>query len=416
MSVEALRESLENISQAVLVVGPDLAILFANRPYGEMFELDPEYLVPGRSFEAQMRHLAERGEYGPGDADKLVADRLKPIIERQSWQLDRQRPNGTSLYITGTALPSGCYVFTFTDITERVQAAARLEQAVLERTVQYRDAKEHVERALARLNEAHSELRQASHLIDEGVQYASRIQAALLPDLHAHGGLLADVGVIWQPVQALGGDLYWLSRLGDECVVAIMDCTGHGVPGALLSAIAAAGLGNILNQHRERDPAAILRQLNRAVQRALQQDRPGSEFDDGLEAAICVVQPKLGRLRFAGANRPLVLQGAGGPREIKGDRRSIGYRDCDPEFAFTVHDVDLTPETVCYLYTDGVTDQLSAESGRLFGRHRLLDSLRDLDAPSIETRLHGLRTRLDSFRAGGKRVDDMAMIGFRAAL
>jgi serine phosphatase RsbU (regulator of sigma subunit) len=416
MSVEALRESLENISQAVLVVDSNLDILFVNQPYGEMFDLTPEYMTPGRPFVAQIRHLAERGEYGPGDPDELVAARLKPVVERKTWHLDRVRPNGTALYITGTALPSGSYVFTFTDITERVQAAARLEQAVVERTAQYRDAKEHVERALERLNEAHSELRQASKLIDDGVQYASRIQASLLPDLRAHGGLLADVGVIWQPVQAVGGDLYWLSRAGDDCVVAIMDCTGHGVPGALLSAIAASGLGSILNQHRERDPGAILRQLNRSVQLALQQDRPGSEFDDGLEAAVCVVQPKLGKLRFAGANRPLLLHGKGEPREIKGDRRSIGYRDCDANFAFTVHDVDLDPDTVCYLYTDGITDQLSSQTGRLFGRRRLHEALAGFDAPTIDTRLRSLCTHLDDFRAGARRVDDMAMIGFRAAM
>ncbi len=392
-------QALDSVLQGILIVDRALAIVLANRQYLEMFEVDPAFAAPGRPLDALLHHLAERGEFGPGDAAAQVEERMAPIRAGEHWVQDRRRRNGTHLFITGHDLAGGGYVLTFTDVTAHMQAVYRLEQAVANRTREYRVAKETAEAA--------------HRLIDQSLSYASRIQASMLPDLAAHGGLLAEVAALWQPVQPVGGDLYWIGRDGDRCVVAVMDCTGHGVPGAFMAAAARATLDSVLRQSGYGDPARILAEMNRLVRQTLRQEQPGPGSDDGLDAAICVVEPRAGRLRYAGARVPLVVQGPSAATLIRPDRHSLGYRRSRPDFPFTTHELPLVPGTAFYLYTDGLTDQFGGSPRQLFGPRRLLDALRSLDGPMAE-RVAEIGARLEAWRGPEARVDDLTLVGFTA--
>src|SRR5260221_9561185 len=129
-----------------------------------------------------MCQLAERGKSGAGAAADLVEQRLARVRARQSWAFDRQRADGSFMFITGHELPDGGYVFTFTDVTERVEAAQRLEQLVDERTHQYRLAKDEAVGALAQATRANEALSVANHRIGQSLAYARRIQSSMLPD------------------------------------------------------------------------------------------------------------------------------------------------------------------------------------------------------------------------------------------
>ncbi len=295
--------------------------------------------------------------------------------------------------------------------------ARTLEERVDQRTLELEREKEGVERALAQLNAAHAELNKVNRRINESIRYASRIQSSLLPDAAALPELFRDIAVGWQPRDVVGGDFYWIGRFAGRCLVAVMDCTGHGVPGAFMTAIAASVLDRILHEHCHDDPAQILQLLNRLIKASLRQDGRDQApetvgSDDGLDAAVCLVDEAARSLTFAGANIPLLYARGGVLHEIKGDRHSLGYRSSQADFNFSNHVIMLEEGMAFYLATDGVTDQVGGDHRRLFGRRRLRHALEGgLDLP-MERQMERLFAILADYRGGESRRDDLTFIGF----
>jgi serine phosphatase RsbU (regulator of sigma subunit) len=299
---------------------------------------------------------------------------------------------------------------------ELTELARTLEQRVNDRTLELARQKDGVERALAQLNEAHAELNKVNRHINESIRYASRIQTSLLPDNSSLDGVLHDIAVGWAPRDVVGGDFYWIGRFGDRCIIAVMDCTGHGVPGAFMTAIVASVLDRILHEHCHDNPAMILQLLNRLVKASLRQehhDQTGDIIsDDGLDAAICLIDNQRGTLTYAGASIPLIYALDGHIHEVKGDRHSLGYRTSRADFAFTNHVVPMSAGMSFYLATDGVTDQIGGPNRRLFGRRRLYDALREGQGLSMNAQMQRIFLILSDYRGQESRRDDMTFIGF----
>ncbi|WP_431855855.1 SpoIIE family protein phosphatase [Azospirillum sp.] len=297
------------------------------------------------------------------------------------------------------------------EIADMGRAFGYFVDEVGRRETALRAAKDEAEHAYAQLASANASIR-------EGMRYAQRIQQSLLPDVDAHGGLLEDLAVAWQPLDAVGGDYYWIGAQGGRCVIAVMDCTGHGVPGAFMTAIAASALARILQDHGQDhdhghdDPAVILTALNTLVRGALRQDRPEATSNDGLDAAIVVLDPAARRLSFAGANMPLFYDDGQELHLIKGDRHSLGYRESRPDFEFQRHDLDLAPGMRFYLMTDGITDQIGGPTRRLFGRRRVQDLLRAGAHLPMQAQVQQLLDALAEYRGEESRRDDQTFIGF----
>ncbi|HVI51256.1 MAG TPA: SpoIIE family protein phosphatase [Candidatus Sulfotelmatobacter sp.] len=300
------------------------------------------------------------------------------------------------------------------DLTE---LARTLEQRVAERTLELAREKEGVERALTQLNEAHAELNKVNRHINESIRYASRIQSSLLPDSAALDGILSDIAVGWAPRDVVGGDFYWIGRFGNRCLIAVMDCTGHGVPGAFMTAIVASVLDRILHEHCHDDPAMILQLLNRLVKSSLRQDHHDvvvdlASSDDGLDAAICLIDTDRDTLTYAGANIPLIYAQGQELREIKGDRHSLGYRTSLSDFAFTNHILPIERGQSFYLATDGVTDQVGGPTRRLFGRRRLLQALESGRDLPMRKQMERVFMILADYRGDEPRRDDLTFVGF----
>jgi serine phosphatase RsbU (regulator of sigma subunit) len=284
--------------------------------------------------------------------------------------------------------------------------ARDLEQRVQDRTRELELQKEGVERANA-------ELEKANRFISDGIRYASRIQTALLPDTSALEGAVDEFTVGWRPFDIVGGDYYWTGTFGDKTVVAVMDCTGHGVPGAFMTAVVSSILARILHHHGHDDPAVILALLNFLVKSALRQDRADAPADDGLDAAICVFDHNRSVATFAGANLPLMVWSGDHMRIIRGDRRSLGYRDSPPDATFASHEVPILPGAIFYLYTDGLIDHMGGPNNRLFGRRRLQEALTGLACLPLEEQKEKLFAILDHWRGEQPCRDDMTFIAIR---
>ncbi|MBB4286135.1 SpoIIE family protein phosphatase [Roseospira goensis] len=297
---------------------------------------------------------------------------------------------------------------------------AELEERVAQRTRALADAmdelaaeKEETDSAFARLDEAHRDLERANRLVLESIQYARRIQTSLLPDKRALDGRVRDLHVCWEPLDVVGGDYFWLERCADgSALLVVVDCTGHGVPGAFMTLVVASELDRILHDQGLRRPSDILRALDRQVRARLRQDRPDSDSDDGLEAAVCLWEPGPATLTFSGAGLPLLYVEDGALHEVRGDRAWLGYRTLPAAESFTDHVVTVRPGMAFYMITDGVPDHMGGEPRRLLGRRRLGRIMLGNQGRPMAEQLAALRRDLESWRGAEPRRDDMTMIGF----
>ncbi|MCP5368996.1 MAG: CHASE2 domain-containing protein [Hyphomicrobiales bacterium] len=277
--------------------------------------------------------------------------------------------------------------------------------------------------------EAREAIRIAHEQIRESVEYASRIQRSLLPAADALAALADDAFIIWEPRDQVGGDFYWVAAVGEDgpdgpggpggpggpdgYVVLLADCTGHGVPGALMTTIAMTALGRALGETA--DPAELLATLNRQIKTALGQDGAAGLSDDGLELGICLVRPAAGTLRFAGARFSLFVAGPDGGEieEVKGDRKGIGYREVPMDQTFSAQDLDLVPGQSFYMTSDGLIDQVGGPKLRGFGKKKFKAILTEAADQPMAERGRRLLDALAEHQGAAGRLDDVSVIGFR---
>ncbi|MDM8549968.1 SpoIIE family protein phosphatase [Desulfobacterales bacterium HSG2] len=261
--------------------------------------------------------------------------------------------------------------------------------------------------------------------IMESIQYASLIQSALLPTLEDIKMHLPESFLLWMPRDIVGGDIIFFAeypsagseRRCNDFLLAVIDCTGHGVPGALLTMLACSELKRITGDDECRDPGEILRRLNASVKTLLRQQKQGGSSNEGMDAAVCFISPRESVIRFAGAGLPLICVRNGELKSIKGDRRSIGYRRTDINFVFTSHTVDIAEGISFYMATDGFEDQLGEHTGSRFGvkrfsKKRFGELIRTHSDLSFREQRELLFNAYEAHRGGMERQDDVTVVGF----
>ncbi len=272
---------------------------------------------------------------------------------------------------------------------------------------------------LARLEETHGKLEQANRLVMESLGYARRIQGATLPEPGALAGSGLEVGVLWEPLQMVGGDYYWMEEVGGRSIIIVADCTGHGIPGAFLSLIVATALEHILHVEKLYGPAEILAALDGRVRTRLRQDGRCATSDDGVECGICVWDRAAGDVVFAGAGLSLTYSEGGAAHRIRGAKRGLGFASRRAD-ALNLEEVRIPANagTTFFLMTDGVSDQMGSPSPgqrRLLGHAGLGEILvrhRELPVPD---QMAALKDDLARYRGAEKARDDMTVVAFRRA-
>lgn len=294
-----------------------------------------------------------------------------------------------------------------------------LEERVQERTQDLECQKLEVERAFGELDRAHRDLSLANGRLLESHRYARRIQTAMLPEPGVLGDVVREMQVLWEPLHLVGGDWYWLERRGDLALILLVDCTGHGVPGAFITLVVASAVEQVLREREHWDPAAMLRALDREVRRRLRQDRPslGSEreSDDGLDAAILVWDAGAGRLTYAGVGGiPLLCVHADGrAATVRGSRGHLGYQSLPPPREIVSQTIAVESGATFFMMTDGISDQMGGEPRRLLGRRRVLEWLQANAAEDLAEQVQGLCAMLERYRNGETRRDDMTLVALR---
>jgi serine phosphatase RsbU (regulator of sigma subunit) len=258
----------------------------------------------------------------------------------------------------------------------------------------------------------------------DSIEYASIIQRALLPNEDILSKHFEDYFILWQPRDVIGGDIYLVEELNqDEVIIMVIDCTGHGVPGAFVTMLVKAiqHQATAAIQHSSSiNPANILTQFNQRIKQLLQQEKMDSESNVGFDGVVLHVNKSNHSITFAGANNPLYIMQNDHLRIIKGDKHSIGYKNSKAAFEFTNHRIDISIATKIYLSTDGFIDQTGGEKGFPYGRKKFIELIQNLSDKSFSNqRSHFIEELLAYENVAYKNVayknerkDDVTIIGF----
>ncbi len=254
--------------------------------------------------------------------------------------------------------------------------------------------------------------------ISDSINYAQRIQQAIFPPIAKIEGSLKDYFILFRPKDIVSGDFYWFSKVHttpqnnepaqEVVVIAAVDCTGHGVPRALMSIIGSTILNQSVSEKTVSSPADVLNYLNKQLANNL------NSIADGMDMTLCAINQTKMELQFAGANNPIYIVRNKELMEIKPDKMAIGGDHENFETKeFTNHIIKLEKNDCIYLFTDGYADQFGGEQGKKFKYKNFQKLLLDMQDNDMQDQKHVLNYHFEQWKGELEQVDDILIIGIR---
>lgn len=248
--------------------------------------------------------------------------------------------------------------------------------------------------------------------IEADLQYAKRIQEAILPDDAAVKDALTQYFILNLPKNIVSGDFYWIDKNRGQVIIAVADATGHGVSGALMHMMGLIFLNQILKQKQYDSPSDILEALREYVMTSLHQKGEIGEAQDGMDMALCMLDMKARRLKFSGANNPLYIINNQGLKEIKGDRMPVGI-NINYNKPFTDHNIQLNQGDTIYLFSDGYADQFGGDKGKKFRYKYFKELLISNHGISLKKQKEVLEKTFYNWKGKYEQIDDVLVMGIR---
>ncbi|MBL7884418.1 MAG: GAF domain-containing protein, partial [Bacteroidia bacterium] len=318
-----------------------------------------------------------------------IGERIVGVITVQSFQKNAYIPLHIDILKT---------LGTYTAIAlENASLVENLEDKVKERTFEIVKQKEIIE--------------ESNKHITDSIKYAKRIQDAFIPGEESIKEHLKNAFVLYKPKDIVSGDFYWIERKGNKILFAVVDCTGHGVPGAFMSLIGFNGLNQLVNEYNYTQPGEILTHLNKIITNTLKQHVEDSKIRDGMDIAICCIDLDTNKLEFAGALSPLFIVRNNEIIKLKGDKHPIGNFIGVEEYTFTNQEMDLLPEDRIYLFSDGFVDQFGGPSGKKLKYNYFRKMLLDNHQKPMEKQKEVIDSYFEEWRGNFEQIDDVCMIG-----
>lgn len=253
--------------------------------------------------------------------------------------------------------------------------------------------------------------------ITDSINYAERIQTAVLPHVSILKEYTTEHFVIYKPKDIISGDFYWFARVNEYFIIAAADCTGHGVPGAFMSMLGMTLLNELVNHRQQLDAKEILNSLRSEIKLALRQQGDPYEQKDGMDIALCIIDPEKHRLYFAGAYNPLYLlrkEGNAGSYilyEYKADKMPIGVSPKD-DVSFSEQLIEIRKDDRVYIFSDGFSSQFGGERNTTFKSKRLQELLLGVQGDHMASQKEHILQTLAEWQGNNEQVDDILLIGF----
>jgi len=376
-----LNSILENINQGVVLWDREKRLEAWNVRYPQTLGIEEGILRAGMPLVDLTFAMAKAGIYGEGDPRELAERRVQSLWSNSAAGTDISFGDDRSFDVQSALTPDHGLVITYTDITERKKA----------------------ERIIA----------DAMRMIHESIQYASRIQRSVLPADSALVECFDDHFIIWEPKDVVGGDIYHLRNCLKGTLLMVIDCTGHGVPGAFMTMIATGALDQALIEIPDGSPDALLERINQLVKAVLGQDTEHGESDDGFECGLCLIDEAVQEITYAGARFELWRVEDGELEVFKGDKTGIGYRRTALERRFMSQSISYGDEALFYLATDGIVDQIGGGKRLAFGKRRLKQLILDYYPMALSGQGARIRREFEEYQHREERRDDVTLVAFK---
>jgi PAS domain S-box-containing protein len=257
------------------------------------------------------------------------------------------------------------------------------------------------------------EVQEKNKKINDSINYSKRIQNAILPNTRLVNKTLPNSFILYKPRDVVSGDFPWFVQIKNDIFIAAVDCTGHGVPGALLSLIGYFLLNDIVRSRRVSEPGIILDLLDEGVTQTLRQDQDDSATKDGMDIALCRINLETNEVQYAGAHRPLYYIKGGVMDEIKGNKFPIGGGIFKNQTNFTTHKLDLTAGDSIYFSSDGYPDQFGGPEVRKLGPKRVREMVEKAANMPMKEAYDLFDQEWEKWKGDHKQTDDVLLIGIK---
>jgi len=356
---------------------------------------DPMLDFPYLPIGSYVLHVRAKNVFGEISREKLLHVTIKPPFWRTPWFII------TALICTAFII----YLVIFFRLRSLEKANKVLEQKVKERTAEVVKQKEEIIAQKEVIEDLYRD-------VTDSIDYAQKIQYAILPDAQFIKQKLQNAFIVFRPKNIVSGDFYWFTERADRFLIAAVDCTGHGVPGAFMSMIGNTLLNQIVNERNIVEPAEVLNQLHIGIRKLLKQDQIGNMQKDGMDLVLISVHKFRNEVQYAGANNSLYYVENEEIKEIKANKFSIGGFQKEEERKFTNHVLQVTSKTHFYLTSDGLSDQFDQAFENKFTAKRMRNLFLEIAENEADAKASTIIARLDAWRGTEEQMDDLMVLGF----
>lgn len=263
-----------------------------------------------------------------------------------------------------------------------------------------------------KVNMRTQELRESNKKVNDSIEYAKRLQESILPLDEEMKRVFKDNFVIWRPRDVVGGDFFWLRQIDDVIILAVGDCTGHGVPGALMTMTVNAILHNIVTSVNKDDPSMILRELDAQLKQSLNKNSNPQSVDDGLDIAILSINNK-SNLLYCGANMELYVKCDKGVKVFKSQSKGAGYSYVKLKDSLYNETISIEEGDTFIVTTDGFIHQNGGKKNYPFGKKRFYDILQKCEVTDLTSMKVDFENTLEEYMGNEQQRDDITVLGFK---
>jgi serine phosphatase RsbU (regulator of sigma subunit) len=401
-------------------IGARLVIRDASQILSEIYMLKGDYKKAANYLRSLIQYndtlfsqqLSEKIFFVEYQLEKEIKENRIDILNKDNTikelKLARAKTSIITLSIIITLLGI-LFVFTLFLLNYR-----RTRNIILEKqNIEINNQRISIEQKNRNLEEAYLVIEGYIGKITDSIRYAEKIQEAILPPLSIFKLFFSDAFCFYKPKDFVSGDFYWVSTQENNLIIAIGDCTGHGVPGAFMSIIGMDLLNQAVNQKHLKEPSQILEFLNTELPRKLKRENNELILKDSMDIAICSVDSNKKKLIFSGALIPFMLIRNQSIISIKSDYTSIGSSTKVFSKPFSQHIVDLKTGDWIYLYSDGYMDQIGGEKKKKFMRNHFQKTLLTLSQFNGEVQLSELDNIFTHWKGNNEQIDDVLILGLK---
>jgi len=297
-------------------------------------------------------------------------------------------------------------------VVRSIKQKQRANQLLAYQKAEIEEKNEELNQLMSEVSRQKDKLEESHNQIKDSIRYAERIQNALLPLEEDMKEYFTDHFVFYKPLEIVSGDFYWVEKVENNLLLAAADCTGHGVPGAMLSMLGISYLNDIARQPNIVVSSQVLELLRKRVKRSLHQTGDVREARDGMDIAFAAINIEEQTLDFAGANNSIIIIRNNEMIELEPDKQPIAV--FHKEEPFTNKVIKLEKGDVVYLFTDGYMDQFNGKTNKKFGSKQFKELLLKMHQQPMLNQKHILRRELEEWMDGTSlQIDDILVAGFK---